>query len=542
MTNKEDTVEPLNFPGLRNLRVLDADVDTGNPVPIVPVPGSMIEVTQDTHDDLNANVNLQVGDVDVSGSNRVPITIDPAESVGVTQDTHDDLNANANLQVGDVDVSGSNRVPVTIDPAESVEVTQDTHDDLNANANIQIGDVDVSGSNRVPIEREETSVDAFSRSRVSNPLSIFDVQHQYNTQPLIWDDTLDNGGTITHLPDESAVRMRVTTADGDAVTRQTKEYFRYEPGKSQLIFITGILGAQKTGVVQNIGYFDDENGMFFQMTDAGVNPGLRIIRRTNTSGGVVNEVTPQVQWNIDTADGSGASGFNIDASLVQTFVIDLQWGIGRIRYGFMQGGQIIYVHGDTTANESSVPLTTTANLPLTYQITNIAATAGNTDMKQICSSVITEGGISGLAFPFSANNDSTPISVITRRAILTIRPKSTFNSITNTGLIVPNTFSVLSVTESVFYEIVYDGTLGGAPSFSSVSSNSLVESDVATTTIAGGEVILSGYASLGTGVSLGGGELLSKLPFSAGSVLSLVVTSLGGATDMFGSFNWTEKY
>lgn len=36
-------------------------------------PAGGMEVIQDTHDDLNANVNLQVGDTDVSDSNPVPI-------------------------------------------------------------------------------------------------------------------------------------------------------------------------------------------------------------------------------------------------------------------------------------------------------------------------------------------------------------------------------------------------------------------------------------------------------------------------------------
>ena len=49
---------------------------------ITKVLQSIIEVVQNTHDDLNANANLQVGNADVSGANPVPV-VAPAAGLEV---------------------------------------------------------------------------------------------------------------------------------------------------------------------------------------------------------------------------------------------------------------------------------------------------------------------------------------------------------------------------------------------------------------------------------------------------------------------------
>jgi len=461
----------------------------------------------------------------------------------------------ANLRVFDDDVTYSNPVPVTGAVGSTTEVTQITPDDLNANANIQVGDVDVSASNPVPVdlgttsttpitvEQSNKSLDAFGRQRVSNPLTLFEVQHQYNEQPLLWDTVTASGGSITHLPNESAVSLDVTTASGSLVRRQTFQYFRYQPGKSQLIILTGILGAGKTGVRQRIGYFDASNGVFFEQDENN----LKIVRRTSTSASPVDVVVNQSSWNIDTADGNGASGFDIDTSLAQIFVIDLQWlGVGKIRYGFETGNGIVYVHEDPNTNELTTPYMGTANLPITYEIENTSGTASNTSMKQICTTVVSEGGFLREGFPFSANNGTTPVSVGgSPLPVLSIRPKATFNSITNTARILPQDFSVFSDGGTLFYELVHAGSLT-SPGWTSVDTNSIVEYDVSASAITGGRVIYSGYVSAGSpgkgssGTDLG---LFSRLPLLGSNALTIRVISITGPTnDVFSSLNWLETY
>ncbi|KKL09753.1 hypothetical protein LCGC14_2562720, partial [marine sediment metagenome] len=70
--------------------------------------------------------------------------------------------------------------------------------------------------------------DAFDRLRVSNPVTLFDSQFQYDKQPFLWNEDLTNG-TATHLPNESAIDM-VADANAEIAVRQTRAYHRYQPG------------------------------------------------------------------------------------------------------------------------------------------------------------------------------------------------------------------------------------------------------------------------------------------------------------------------
>ncbi len=49
----------------------------------------------------------------LGGANPVSISVDGTSEI--VQDTHDDLNANVNLQVGDADVESGNPVPVNLE-------------------------------------------------------------------------------------------------------------------------------------------------------------------------------------------------------------------------------------------------------------------------------------------------------------------------------------------------------------------------------------------------------------------------------------------
>ena len=90
--------------------------------------------------------------------------------------------------------------------------------------------------------------DAFGRLRVANPVNLFESSLHYDTKSLLWETVEVASGTATHVPTKSAVNMTIT-GNGDSVVRQTREYFRYQPGKSQLIFMTGIIGADRKSVV-----------------------------------------------------------------------------------------------------------------------------------------------------------------------------------------------------------------------------------------------------------------------------------------------------
>ena len=216
-------------------------------------------------------------------------------------------------------------------------------------------------------------LDAFGRIRVSEPFNVFDIQFTYDLQPLFFKESNTNGDT-THVANSAAARLSTGgTPSGNKAIFQTKEYFRYQPGKSQSVVWTCILGAKTTDVRKRIGLFDADNGFFFEQDGSN----LKIVRRTKTSGAVVDNSVNQSSWNLDVLDGTGSSGITLDETKDNIYVVDFQWlGAGRIRYGFDFGGQITYVHEIKFANTEAVPYSVTGNLPFRAVIENTDVAAG----------------------------------------------------------------------------------------------------------------------------------------------------------------------
>lgn len=84
----------------------------------------------------------------------------------------------------------------------------------------------------------------------------------------------------------------------------------------------------------------------------------------------VDTKIPQSQWNIDKCDGTGASGFNLDVSKMQMWMIDYAWyGAGAIRWGFKnQRGDVMYVHRLAHGNTQTEAYMRSGNLPARYEV------------------------------------------------------------------------------------------------------------------------------------------------------------------------------
>lgn len=201
---------------------------------------------------------------------------------------------------------------------------------------------------------DSPNLDAFSRLRVGSPVTLFSAQCQYDAEPLL----LEGSGT-SH---SSNSRMVAVTSSSGTSYLQSYRYVPYQPGKSQLIFITGLFGSlsQPTDWFR-FGLFDAANGIYYQMMTSG----LSVVRRSSTSGGVVNDAVAQSDWNIDPLDGSGPSGKVLDQTTVFILVIDCQFlGMGRVRIGFDIDGSICYCHQWLNANSLAVPYMQTLTLPV----------------------------------------------------------------------------------------------------------------------------------------------------------------------------------
>jgi hypothetical protein len=90
----------------------------------------------------------------------------------------------------------------------------------------------------------------------------------------------------------------------------------------------------------------------------------------------VDTKIPQSEWNLDTMDGNGPSGYNLDLTKMQMFYIDYSWyGAGYIRWGLRGvNGDITPVHKLANNNVNAEAYMRSGNIPARYESSTFAKT------------------------------------------------------------------------------------------------------------------------------------------------------------------------
>ena len=400
----------------------------------------------------------------------------------------------------------------------------------------------VSGTGTVPVSIGGVNVDAFGRLRGSQPLTIFDSQNRYE-QNKYFDTALTGGGTTTYLVNESTVRLNVGTASGDAVVRQTYRSFIYQPGKSLLVMSTLAMNVPKANLRQRVGYFSTQNGVFLEQD------GLTtyIVLRTYTSGAVVDTRIAQADWNGDKLNGTGDSAFTLDMSKAQIFWQDFEWlGVGAVRCGFIIDGQTIIAHTFKNANTTTGVYMTTAILPVRYELENTAATASVSSLKQICSTVISEGGYEKKVLLNTVTMTAVNSSIGT-----TMVPLASIRLAPGRGgaVVIPDGYSVLPIsTAATTFEVVLvkNPTLTGASWVASASNN--VQYDISSTSYTGGTIVDAMFVSASNNsraVISNGASYNFDLQFGSSlagvsDVYTIAIRTLSGTQSAIGSMSFYD--
>ncbi len=411
---------------------------------------------------------------------------------------------------------------------------------------------------KIQIEASDgPSVDAFGRWRVSSPQTLFDSKLTgLDNAPLFWDEQLESGTMATTTPtaDKPYIDFTSNNTTAGKRTRQTFRRFNYQPGKSQLILMTGILelaSGTKTGCERRIGPFDNNNGAFFE-SDAGV---VGVTVRTHDSGSTVDTTVAQASWNLDTMDGGNdagnPSGVTLDSTKAQIFVIDFQWlSAGRVRFGFEIGGVIVYVHEVNVANTATIPWSSTPNLPLRYQIIT-TTDSGVCSMRCICSAVVSEGGTDDLGILRYKSTAGAAVTTDTQDllfAVVGVRLKSTH--VGTTVRMIRAALQIHTATEFAEWVVLFNPTVADTFTYSNLANSSVQTALGATAnTVTNGVEVAGGYiesaqkggGSIGEAV----GSALTLGVAIDGTTLDtivLCVRPVGGvsAMDVEGSLTWRE--
>jgi hypothetical protein len=375
---------------------------------------------------------------------------------------------------------------------------------------------------------------------------MFDSSYRYGDNQL-WSTATATGGTAVYNAPQGLMDLNVTTTSGSSVQRQTTKVFSYQPGKSLLVMTTFVCAAPKANLDQKVGYYNTDNGYFLEQD------GLTtyFVERSIVSGAVTNTRVAQVNWNVDPMDGTGPSGITLDISKAQILWMDLEWlGVGTVKMGFVINGSFYICHKWDHANLIASTYITTASLPLSCEITNTGTTASASTFKQICATVISEGGYALTGLQQSVGTPITTPKTLTTGGtfypIVSLRLKTTRLD----AIAILTAISIQGTgNNNVFrWEVRATGdTTGG--SWVSAGANSSVEYNLTGTAYTGGRILAAGFTSSsnqGTpSINILKEALfafqLERDAFTATPYeLTIVVAGGSGGTSCYASMDWEE--
>lgn len=396
----------------------------------------------------------------------------------------------------------------------------------------------------VPVSIGGTNVDAFGRLRVSSPLTLFDSSHRFSDNNLWVNDTAGTF-TVAFNASQGLMDLTVGTASGDKILRETTKVFSYQPGKSLLVMSTFVMAPTKTGLRQRVGYFGASNGLYLEQNGSSVS----FVRRSAITG--LTDSIAQANWNQDPLNGTGPSGITLDLSKAQILYMDIEWlGVGTCRLGFIIDGVFVPAHNFNHANLIASTYITTASLPLRYEIENVAGTGSSSTMKQVCSTVISEGGyeLRGLQQAIGTNilTPRTLTTAGTLYPVISIRLKSTRLD----GIVILTALSIMGITNNANYQwrVVATGTTTGG-TWVSAGASSAVEYNITGTATSGGRILGSGYFQ-GSNQGSATIDILKEALFSfqlerntftaTAYELTLECTGSGANNQLHASMDWEE--
>jgi hypothetical protein len=382
-------------------------------------------------------------------------------------------------------------------------------------------------------QEEQNQRSAFDELLTADLTPKIQLEFPYNINTDIVTTTLVASGAVTQSNSKAVIASGA--AINSSATLISKRVLKYDPGQGALvrfsaIFTTGVAGSQ-----QEVGLGDSTDGFFFGYNGAD----FGVLRRQN---GVDNWIA-QTSWNRDKADNKTVLP-KIDFTKGNVFQIRFQWlGFGLISFWIENPstGQPVRIHNMEYANANTNPSVFNPTLPLSVKSAN---TTNNTDIQIQTSSLAAfiEGKEVLLGSKNSKDNTKTGIGN-TETNIITIRNRSTFASKTNRVDVELDFLGVaVDGTKNSIIKLIKNTTLGGTPTYTNISvDTSVVEFDVAGTTITGGEILLTfalqkvdskELSLVGLNIDLIPGDILTVSG----------VSTTAATTDISASMSWIERF
>ena len=394
------------------------------------------------------------------------------------------------------------------------------------------------------------SKDAFGRNRISAPFTLFDSNFRYGDVPIKWNSGNTGSSSITHLANASTMALTVGTVSGSSATRETTRVMHYQPGKSLLTMNSFCMAPAQNNLRQRIGYFNTKNGIFLEL----YNSTLYIVKRSYVTGVPVDTRIPQSDWNVNHLDGTdkNLSSITLDISKTQIFWSDIEWlGVGSVRCGFIINGQYIVCHVFHHANSESDVYMTTASLPVRCEIEATNTLTSNATFKQICTTVISEGGYELAGTPRTIGLQVSNPKILPNKDTLYPAVSLRLKAGNLDSIALPKQLSLVGTTASDFrYIFISNADIIGA-NWQPVGNNSIVEYNAnanATMSTANATNLIQGYfvstGSTSPTIQLDSQlfryQLLSNSISNTATTMTVAIESIANNDKVLAALDWEE--
>ncbi len=387
--------------------------------------------------------------------------------------------------------------------------------------------------------KQEGFVSVFGTQIIGERDDCVSTAFQYGIPDIATTSTTLGNGFVTTFT--SMAVIRTSGMAGDVAQVQSNPFLSYQPGHEGFGFFTAAFtGDIASDTEQFIGTWDDDNG--FAIGYDGTN--FSILFKVDGTDTIIT----QTNFNMDTINGLGASGFNIDPTKLNVFRISYGWlGAATISFQVLdpQGGWILF-HVIKQPNTSAFPSILNPNLPIRAQVAD--SVGGN--ILELRTASWNTGNVacpSNAGKRYFSVSNSLAIPNLIESHVLTIRNKETYGGKSNKIRARIATFgggATQANNEITLMSLRKDATITGTV-FSDINTeNSTME------------VSTAGTFSTGTGTAIfirpahlrGNGPGFQYFPQSFEVVLlpdesvSIIAQSLSGPVNIIGEISWAENF
>lgn len=386
---------------------------------------------------------------------------------------------------------------------------------------------------------------AFGDLRVAEltPLIQFSFEYTVSNTELIV-PILTGSGTLTQA-DAMAVVSTGETTDSKA-RFICKQHARYRAGLGGLMRFTALFTSGVAGTSQWAGLIGSA-GSSVDLVDGfvvgynGSNFGVARFQNDSLNFIALSDCD-------DPIDGSGPSGIVLDPTKLNVFAIQYQYlGAGAVNFLIENNtGKFTQFHQIKYSGLYATPSVYNPNFHLGVYANN-KNTTSNLIVKTGSMAYFVEGhtDLSEIHQYSQSTGRIQKTAVTTEVALFTIRNKSTYASKSNLISILLARLSLgieaSSPNNLAQFRVIKNATLGGTPSYSDISTNnSLVDIDVAGTTVTNGTELFSGDLAGKNDKIL---EKLNdfKIMVHPGNTITVAIQSANSAT-LNGSLMWKELF